>query len=146
MKVIPLKDSKLVALVDDESYDILSKFNWRLNNKGYVVSGHSRLMHRLVASTPSGLQTDHKDGDKLNNQSGNLRHATNAQNQWNRPIRKTNTSGHKHIAWNSLNKNWRVRFYVNRQAHEVGSYPTITEAIEARDKAIFALHGEFTRL
>jgi hypothetical protein len=45
-------------------------------------------MHRLINSTPDGFDTDHINGDTLDNRRENLRTATRAQNLWNSFVRK----------------------------------------------------------
>lgn len=95
MKTIPLTQGK-VALVDDEDYEELSRFKWcaTKNRRGkfYAVRGGPRAgggsptvqMHVVIAGTPAGMDTDHIDGDSLNNQRSNLRICTRAENLSNR--------------------------------------------------------------
>jgi hypothetical protein len=71
-----------IALVDDEDYLKVSKFNW-CKAGDYAQSslnGKVILMHRLVMGYPKGLQIDHINHDGLNNQKQNLRLATHSQN------------------------------------------------------------------
>ena len=51
------------------------------------------LLHRVIAGTPVGMETDHRDRDGLNNRRNNLRNATIAQNRQNAAISADNTSG-----------------------------------------------------
>lgn len=91
MKKIKLLNAKY-ALVDDSDFDELNKFEWHTDAKGYAVrsnglsKGKQRQvrMHREIMNTPKGMDTDHIDHDKLNNQRDNLRVCTNSQNQMNR--------------------------------------------------------------
>ena len=50
--------------------------------------GKATYLHRLIAETPDGLDTDHRDGDGLNNRRRNLRPATESQNLLNVGPRK----------------------------------------------------------
>lgn len=93
MKEIQLTQNK-VALVDDEDYDILNKYNWCAHLEGNVFyatrcpgKGNYQRMHRVILSPiPSGLEVDHIDGNGLNNQRSNLRIVTRRVNQQNRHI------------------------------------------------------------
>ena len=54
-------------------------------------------VHRVIAGTPVGMETDHRDRDGLNNRRSNLRNATIAQNRSNAAISADNTSGVKGV-------------------------------------------------
>ena len=59
--------------------------------------GRTVLLHRVIAGTPVGMETDHRDRDGLNNRRSNLRNATIAQNRQNAAISADNTSGVKGV-------------------------------------------------
>src|SRR6218665_3899552 len=67
-----------------------SKEPWR-----YLIVGVNNLyLHRVIAEKASfdlSNQIDHMDGDILNNCRWNLRPSTNAQNQFNSKVKKSNT-------------------------------------------------------
>lgn len=102
MKEIVLTQGK-VALVDDDNYHELSKFKWYAkrhrrtfyavrNIRIYPGYGGQRClwMHRVIlGDIKPPLQTDHIDGDGLNNQRSNLRIVTNRENMQNLHISKT---------------------------------------------------------
>jgi len=89
------------------------------------------------------LEVDHIDADRHNNQIENLRAATSAQNQRNKPLQRNNTSGHKNVRW--ANGKWAVELKINGKAKYFGRFEDLELAAlmasEVRDK----YHGEFAR-
>lgn len=86
MKEIPLTRGQL-AIVDDHWIDRLSRYNWACSPSGYAYtrSGAFTLyMHRLIAKTPKGMEADHINRNRLDNQESNLRNVTHAENCKNR--------------------------------------------------------------
>jgi hypothetical protein len=88
-------------------------------------------------------EVDHIDADRHNNNIENLRAATPAQNQRNKPIQRNNSSGYKNIRYK--NGKWVVELKVNGKAKYFGRFEDLElaalVAFEARDK----YHGEFAR-
>jgi hypothetical protein len=78
MKTIPVKNTDRLALVDDEDYPMLSRFNWRLSSTtGYVVTvvnNNIIQMNRFIFGSQAKAYwlIVYKDGDLFNNQKGNL--------------------------------------------------------------------------
>ncbi len=102
-------------------------------------------MHRLIADTQDGMDTDHSDGNGLNNRRDNLREATHAQNMHNMSKMPTNTSGAKGVSWDKARMKWQAKFKVNGKMYHCGRFDTIDDASEAYAKACLELHGEFAR-
>jgi hypothetical protein len=146
---IPLSNGG-VALVDETDLGKIRGYRWRLDNKGYARSqitvGRKKqrtlLMHRLIMDAPVGLCVDHIDHDPLNNTRGNLRLATNAQNQANRQ-KVTAASGYKGVAFHKPNGRWRAAIRHNGKNHHLGVYDTPEEASAAYAKGAERLFGEF---
>lgn len=68
----------LFAKVDDDDFALLSQYRW-YENEGYAITyykGKRIRMHRLIMGVPDGVDVDHRDTDKLNNQKSNLRLCT----------------------------------------------------------------------
>src|SRR5687767_1877850 len=80
MKQIPTSRG-FFALVDDADYEWLSKMRWSYVN-GYAVRNGTN-MHRLITSAPVGMDVDHIDRNRLNNQRSNLRVCTHKENMQN---------------------------------------------------------------
>lgn len=94
------------TLVDDSTLKKYGHLTWHLSDTGYAVrrtpEGTTRL-HRLIANTPEGLFTDHKNHDRLDNRLSNLRVVTQAENM-------ANYRGAKGYAWDKSKKRWIVRY------------------------------------
>ena len=103
------------------------------------------MMHRVIAGTPDGLETDHEDGNTLNNRRANLRHASTAQNQVNRKLQFNNTSGVKGVSWDPQRRKWRAMIAIDGRDRILGRFRTIEEAASTYSAASTKLHGEFGR-
>lgn len=77
MKLIKLSNSDKDCWVDNEDYDLVESYGkWYLSDTGYAVRRYKNStlrMHRLIAKTPKGLQTDHRNNNRLDNRRCNLR-------------------------------------------------------------------------
>lgn len=152
MKSIPLTNSSKVTVVDDRDFRKASRHKWCLRGDGrnnrYVVSTdrpHIRLHHLINGKPPEGMETDHKDGDELNNCKSNLRKATCGQNRMNKGRYSTNTSGFKGVSWDSSCKKWRVQLQTNGKRKHLGLFSDPVKAARAYDKAAREYHREFAR-
>ena len=103
-------------------------------------------LHRLIMNTPKGMQTDHINGDTLDNRKQNLRICTAAENQRNRGPTKNNKSGFKGVGWHTRNKKWYARIMHNNKRTYLGSFKDKEEAARAYDRKAIELHGEFAKL
>ena len=61
--------------------------------KYVIASDRKTRLHRLIAGASGSLQTDHLNGNTLDNRKANLKIVTAAQNAKNQKRRRTNTSG-----------------------------------------------------
>lgn len=152
-KNIELPDGSTVK-VDASDYEYLSQWKWN-NVGGYAArvvyptglkgASYRVLMHRVILACPEKLIVDHINHETLDNRKENLRIATRSQNQWNTLISKNNTSGHKGINWDRVNKKWRAGVGRNDKYINLGRFDTIEEAVAVRIKYINNEHGEFAR-
>ena len=155
MKNIPLTQGQF-ALVDDEDFEWLSQWKWQAQKarktfyaKRDSWSGGIKttvFMHRVIEGTSHSLDTDHRDGNGLNNQKSNLRSCTGQQNRCNRGVQKNNTSGYKGVSWKSSRGKWEVKISSNRKEIFIGRFTDIVDAARAYDEAARKLHGEFANL
>jgi hypothetical protein len=150
MKEIKLTHNK-VALVDSRWYLYLSQFKWRAmydQTTGRWYAGRSEggrtiLMHREIMDAPAGTTVDHINGDGLDNRGRNLRHATNAQNAWNRGKHKNNTTGYKGVHRDRARRKVRARITVNGKNIHLGWFTDPREAALAYDLAVRKYHGAY---
>ena len=96
---------------------------------------------------PGGRKIDHINHNGLDNRIKNLRVATCAQNQHNRKINKTSSTGYKGV---TKSKEYKRRFYpyiavaqINGKRAYLGGFRTPEEASEAYQRFCKEHHGEF---
>ncbi|WP_375198979.1 HNH endonuclease [Cupriavidus metallidurans] len=154
-KTIDLRDRNgnvvAQAQVDDCDFERLSQYGWYRNDKGYAArtepkgdGGYRTIrMHREVMQTPAGLQTDHINGDRLDNRRTNLRVCSHGENQHNAQKRRDNTSGFKGVCWSKTNNCWQARICVNGKKRHIGLFGSPEAAYAAYCAAADKLHGEF---
>ncbi len=144
MKLIPLSQGKS-AMVDDEDYEWLSQWKWCLHSKGYAVRGNGTiLMHCVIVGTPVGFETDHINQNKLDNRRSNLRLATRAQNQRNKPKRRDNTSGFQGVYFDKSRNKFVAEIHLYGKKKHLGRFDDIQNAAKAYRSASIELHQEFS--
>ncbi len=150
MKEIALSSGEM-ALVDDQDYDFLSRFNWQ-NTDGYASTRRSFtlapkvyvvkrfFMHRLILDPPPGIEPDHIDRNRLNNQRSNLRLVTRVENMMNKSPYSNNTSGYRGVRLE--NGHWRADIRHYGQRIFLGYFPTAEDAARAWNSKALELRGE----
>lgn len=107
---------------------------------------HLVLMHRVIAETPQGMETDHVNGNGLDNRRRNLRNVTKQQNSFNQRLAVNNTSGAKGVSWEQREGKWRAQINVSGKNRHLGLFNSIEDAAAAYAKASIDQHGEFGRM
>lgn len=143
MKLIYLSGkhgSNVAVQVDDADFEWLSGFKWHYNHGYAARRGGVKLqyMHRLIMGEPERLEIDHKDLDRLNCQRSNLRVATKAQNQANKPPRSR--SGYKGVTFH------HGAYQVIIRKEYLGRFSSKEAAKSAYDKRAKELYGDFANL
>lgn len=147
MKKIPLTQGKF-AFVDDEDFERVNQYRWHIitdgNKKLYAASnikGERVLMHRFLINIPKGFETDHKNGNSLDNRKENLRKATHGQNIHNSKLRKDNTSGFKGVR--KQGNKYIARIQINNKQIHLGYFDTALQAAQAYKSASLKYFGKF---
>lgn len=172
MREVPLHGHKAagrVALVDDEDYDLVMQYRWYVDERfreGVKGTWHSGpraistykdgkriylMMHKLITGW---AETDHADGNGLNNQRDNLRNVTHLQNTWNRRGHPGSSSRYKGVTllrygtgkYKGKYTKWWARIVINGKQISLGLHKTEEEAALAYNAAALENFGEYARL
>ena len=150
MREINLTQSA-VALVDDDDYERLSKYNWFFA-RGYAyrtgigANGKrtSISMHREIVDIRPGYECDHINGNRFDNRKANLRQATHTQNLANQKAQVCCTSRFKGVSRDRTR--WQAQIAINNKSQYLGRFIRETDAALAYNDAASNLFGEFARL
>lgn len=155
MKEIPLTRGQ-VALVDDENYEMLNKHNWQAlksykcwyAQRTVKVDGKRKpiMMHRFILGLPSSRfpQTDHKNGNGLDNRKANLRICSPSENCFNRGKKSLSSSKYKGV-YRVRNGKWAAHIKISSKDFHLGRYDREEYAARVYDAAARRHYGEFAR-
>lgn len=152
-EIVCLRGEK--ALVDDQDFDVLNLYSWRLSH-GYVVrsEGNTRkkgsyktfYMHRVIMKPNNGQIIDHINMNTLDNRRENLRFCTKTENGRNSAVRKNNILGTKGIYYDLSRRKYRTSISVNKKQIFIGRFNTVEEAIIAYKSAVTMYFKDFAQL
>lgn len=106
-------------------------------------------VHRLIFVLHHGYlpkEIDHINGDRSDNRIENLRAVTRSENQCNRPILPSNTSGYAGVSWHKKSQAWVVRVMKNGKSHLIGYFKELELAglVSAEARSIY--HGVYAKV
>lgn len=164
MKIINAKSRAGVIseiIVDDDDFDHLSKFTWRVQG----INGVKYASRCVTASDQESLKyptsvkmhreimgivlqrdkvVDHINHDGLDNRKVNLRVCDGYQNQGNRRKKKLCASKYKGVCWGY--KKWRAYIKTAGKRIELGSFLLEDDAARAYNEAAVKYFGEYAHL
>lgn len=141
----------MVALVDDEDFERVSRYSWRAHigrdSKSFYAARSNKCirMHREIIGAKYGQIVDHINGNTLDNRRHNLRFCNPSQSAMNRGISPSNTSGYKGV-FRDRNGRWGAVIKIHYKQIRLGSFFVKVDAARAYDRAAKKYFGEFARL
>lgn len=148
IRLIPLTQGHN-AIVDAADYEWLMQWNWRASFDHHTKSFYARhdnvFMH-LIICRREGRQTDHENGDTLDNRRKNLRPCTSKQNSRNSKKPCTNTSGYKGVFRRSGDGWWEAKIRVDGRYIWLGRSLDKVRLAQLYDTAAVRYFGPFARL
>lgn len=142
------------AIVDDEDYDFLMQWKWHICRGSHIYAMRNSapingkrthiLMHRVLCKTPDGFDTDHINGNGLDNRRSNLRAVSRSQNMWNRLPNKNGGSLHKGVHWHKQHSKWVASIQINRKRRHIGLFENEHDAAAAYTAAAERHFGEYS--
>lgn len=154
MRRIILNNGKGEVVVDNDSFKELSGKKWYLVNgyaarPGKMVNGRREpivWMHRVIAETPKGKETDHINGNRLDNRKENLRVCTATENRRNVGVKKNSLTGIKGVRLETRTGRFTTRIQIGSGRLHIGTFETAKEAAEAYNEAALKYHGEYAKI
>tara|TARA_R100001163_G_scaffold61721_1_gene51933 strand:+ start:775 stop:1302 length:528 start_codon:yes stop_codon:yes gene_type:complete len=122
-----------------------------LNSEGYRMIKLKRsiyLSHRIAYYMYHGVdplekQVDHINGNKADDRIKNLRLATCQENNFNKGLRRNNTSGFTGVHWRRGRQKWIATVQLRGNYKYLGIFNEKEDAIQARIEAEKKYFGEF---
>lgn len=154
----------MVAIIDDEDYDLVSQNKWCVTKNNYGSGlhtwyatrksndrSHNEYMHRIIMGVVDSRQwVDHVDGNGLNNRRENLRLASATQNHANSRLTSSSRTGYKGVTYREYKRGitYVAQIKYDRVTHFIGHFDTAIEAARAYDELARsdAFFGPFARL
>jgi hypothetical protein len=143
------------AVIDAIDVPIVEGFNWYVHSQAHTSYARREdnscgktitvYMHRVILGIPFGSEGDHKDGNGLNNRRDNLREASRAQNNQNRGLYKSNTSGIKGVRLHKSTSKWIAQINAGGRRISLGFFSSVDDACAAYRRAQSEYHMDFSR-
>jgi hypothetical protein len=132
------------VFIDTEDIPRIQNFHWNIDKcSGYCITHikkRKEYLHRIIAQTPPGLQTDHIDGCKANNRFINLRIANASLNQLNRQKANRNSRSQElGVRWRERHQKWEASLVFQKKYYYFGLHKTKEEAVKARTEKLQVL-------
>ena len=142
-----------LAIVDDEDYEIVSKFKWhiqRVYTGGFyyrtAINNKKVYMHRLITKAQEDEEVDHINRIIHDNRRINLRICGRTGNCQNKSSMIGATSKYLGVSYVSHANRWAAELRKNYKRVFRNSYLTEEQAALAYNDAAIKYHGEFANL
>lgn len=124
-------------LVDDDRYEVLSKYKWHVRKDGNTFYASTKidkvytLMHHMVVGCPiKPYVTDHVDNNGINNQEHNMSIVTHRKNLQN--IRSSSKSSkYPGVSWYTRHQKWIAGITINKKSTFLGYFNSEEDAYTA---------------
>lgn len=131
-RAVPLTAGKY-ALVDEEDYERVMQYRFRLNGK-YAYNDKLSYLHRFIMNCPKGMVVDHINHNTLDCRKSNLRVCTHQQNLMNMKSNKKGTSKYKGVSYRPEGNKWESCIRINNKTIHLGLFNDEIEAAMAYNK------------
>jgi hypothetical protein len=141
MNQLVIKNTSLVALVDDSDFARCSIHTWTINDMGYCLSScailrqdtrhvYERiyLSRYVLGITDPSVVVDHINRDPLDNRKSNLRICSRAENSLNQKKREGTSSKYKGVTFDKKSSKWRARVVYEKVEYHLGFFEEEKEA------------------
>jgi len=146
------------AIVDDEDFEALNKYNWFVKVKNHTVYARRSFrengitkhisMHNQILHVDHEKITDHINHNGLDNRRCNLRKCTTSENNINRTKKPNATSKYIGVHLKRSHNRTYIKSTINVFGKQInlGTFNTEIEAAKAYDEAAKIHHGDFANL
>ena len=157
MKELSIKGTDKKVLLDDEDFERIASFNWKITDSrndgtGLTIRWFSAVGKRwtpianIVLFKHKGLMIDHKDRNPFNNQKDNLRISSHSQNNQNKGKQRNSSSKYKGVTLHKRLQKFQVSIMLNGKSKFLGTFTDEIEAAKVYDKHAKIMFGEFAYL
>jgi hypothetical protein len=147
---ISISKGKYHTYIDEEDFDTVMRYKWRIlkkSNTSYVHTGrldNHIFLHRLITKAPKGVLVDHIDKNGLNNCKNNLRLCDTRQNVcYSKNFGKIPYKG---VYFKKTLQKYVAQIAYKGHKYHLGCFNLAHEAALVYDKKAKELHGEFAQL
>jgi len=134
---------KIPFQIDEDDHEAVKRYPWFIS-QGYPTTNIGKegfgkrpiTLHLfLLGPAPDGLQWDHTNRNRRDNQRSNFRAITQKENTRNLGIQSDNTSGVPGVWWDRQRNKWVAEIKVDYRRRFLGRFTSITDAAAARAEA-----------
>jgi AP2 domain len=147
------------AVIDAADVHLVEGWNWYANIDGNTIYAARKtprkpgprtsiIMHRAIMACEKDVMIDHRNGNGIDNTRGNLRSATNTQNQWNQNPPPRGSSRFRGVCWAKDTQKWQAQICIgaDKKRLYLGQFANETDAASAYNTAALIYHGDFASI